>query len=84
MPVVASNFPEVKKVILGRRVGLVFNPSNPKEIAEAVNKILEDKKTYQEMSKNAIEAIKRDYNWEAEGKKLLGIYNRLFMERQNL
>lgn len=76
LPVVGSNFPELKKVIEGYSLGKTFNPDDPEDIAEAINYVLSDKDRYDEMKKNALRAAKI-FNWENESKKLLRIYRRL-------
>jgi glycosyltransferase involved in cell wall biosynthesis len=76
LPVVGSNFPDLKKVIEGHRLGVVVDPESPRDIARAIEYILSDKSRYQEMRKNALEAAKV-YNWNAESEKLLLIYRGL-------
>ena len=76
MPVVGSNFPELKRVIEGYRLGKTFDPENPEDIASAINWVLSDKDRYEEMRRNALEAAKI-FNWENESKKLLSLYEGL-------
>lgn len=75
LPVVFSDFPEMRRVIINNNVGLVVDETNPQEIAAAIHKILSDKKLYSEMSRNAKRIIKQRYNWEIEAQKLLAIYD---------
>jgi glycosyltransferase involved in cell wall biosynthesis len=58
LPVAASNFPELVKVVIGHKIGTTFDPENPKDIARSVNKILEDSSIRNQMAKNAILAAK--------------------------
>lgn len=76
LPVVGSNFPELKRVIEGYRLGKTFDPENPEDIASAINWVLSDKDRYEEMRRNALEAAKI-FNWENESKKLLSLYEGL-------
>lgn len=76
LPVAGSDFPELKKVIEGYKLGKTFNPDEPEDIAEAINYVLSDKERYNEMKKNALRAAKV-FNWENESRKLLEIYKRL-------
>jgi len=76
LPVVGCNFPDLKKFIEGYNIGLTCDPTNPKEIADAINYILSDENRYNEMKKNALEAAKI-FNWENESKKLLALYEGL-------
>lgn len=76
LPVVGSNFPELKRVIEENQVGLTFDPESPQDIARAIDCVLSDKNRYEEMRKNALEAAKI-YNWQIESKKLVDVYERL-------
>jgi glycosyltransferase involved in cell wall biosynthesis len=76
LPVAGSNFPDIKKVIEGHRLGVTFDPESPHDIARAIDYILSDKDRYEEMRRNALEAAKI-YNWQSESKKLLALYEGL-------
>jgi glycosyltransferase involved in cell wall biosynthesis len=76
LPVIASNFPEMEKVVLGHNIGLTFDPADPKDIAETARQILDDPKIAKTMRENAFKASAM-YNWENEAKKLLQIYRSL-------
>ena len=76
LPVVGSNFPALKSIVEGYRLGKTCNPEDPEDIAAAINWVLSDKKRYERMRKNALKAAKI-FNWENESKKLLEIYRRL-------
>lgn len=77
LPVVFSNFPEMRKVIVNNNVGLVVDETDPKAFADAITKILKDKGLYKEMSQNARLIIKEKYNWDIEAKKLVNIYKKI-------
>ena len=77
LPVVFSNFPEIRKIIIDNNVGTVVNEKDPVEIAESIDYILNNPKVYKEMSNNAIRIVKEKYNWEIEGQKLLNIYDKI-------
>jgi glycosyltransferase involved in cell wall biosynthesis len=76
IPVVASDFPELRRVIEEFKVGCTFNPDDPKDIARAINWILEDEQRLVELKANARKAA-AVLNWDNEEKKLLAIYKRL-------
>ncbi len=76
LPVVASKFPELEKVIVGCDIGYTFDPSDPQDIACAIRRILDDPAAIERMSINAKKASRR-YNWETESRKLLTIYKQL-------
>lgn len=76
IPAIGSNFPELSAVIEGYKIGYTFDPEDPKNIAETIQKVFEDPKKYQQMKKNTREAAKI-YNWEREQEKLLKVYSDL-------
>lgn len=77
IPVVSSDFPEMKKVVIGENIGLVFDPEDPESIANSVTKLLEDEAYRQEMALNSIKCSKK-YNWGIESSKLQRMYIKLF------
>ena len=77
LPIVASDFPEIREVIVISKSGFLVNPESPKEIAGAIKKILSNKKVYEEMKVRGQEAIKKWFNWENEEKKLIKLYKEL-------
>lgn len=76
VPIAGSNFPELKRVIDKYNVGYTFDPENPKSIAAAINKVIDDKDLNQKLKENTILAAK-DFTWEKEEKKLISIYEKL-------
>lgn len=77
LPVVASNFPLWREIIEGNGCGICVNPLEPKEIAKAVEYLIEHPKEAKEMGENGRRTVLEKYNWEAESKKLLNIYKEL-------
>ena len=75
IPIIGSNFPEMKNIIEGEGIGLTVDPDNPVEIASSINKLIEDEFRYNEMQKN-LERARQKYNWEREEKKLIELYNK--------
>ncbi len=76
IPIVASDFEEMGRVVREEGVGEVCNPDDPAEIARAVRTVLdasEGDKTYREAARAAISR----YTWEWEQQVLLDVYRRL-------
>ena len=76
LPVVGSNFPDLKRYIEGYNFGVTCDPDNPRDIADAINYILSDECRYNQMRDNALEAAKV-FNWQNESRKLLTLYEGL-------
>ncbi len=69
IPVLASNLPQMKKIINTYKVGLTVEDSNTEEIKKALKK-LEEEEIYKQIKNNCKEAS-AELNWEKEVKNLL-------------
>ncbi|HBZ09957.1 MAG TPA: glycosyl transferase [Bacillus bacterium] len=76
VPVVACDFPEIKRIVEGEQVGLCIDSHSEIEIAGAVNKLLENKALYRQLANNCAGA-KHKYNWEQEQRNFLSVYDYL-------
>lgn len=77
LPVVASNLPELRKIIKENDLGELFDPEDPKSIADAINNVLSKKERYDQIKENVKRIAKEKYNWERESLKLLRMYEEL-------
>lgn len=75
LPLVGSNLPFIRKMIVENDVGLVFDPNNPEDIARAINSVAQDE-VYERLRMN-VEKIKGKFSWEAESRKLLSAISAL-------
>ncbi len=76
IPVVASDYEEMGRVVKETGVGTVCNPDDPESIAEAVRAIVDDPEANARF-RAATRAAICTYNWGEEQKVLLGLYERL-------
>ncbi|MEG0297942.1 MAG: glycosyltransferase [Clostridium sp.] len=76
VPVVACDFPEIKRVVEGENIGICIDSHNPMEIGQAVNKLLDDKELHAKCMKNCITAREK-FNWNNEKNNFTSIYNGL-------
>lgn len=76
LPIVASDFPEFRRIVEGEDVGIVCDTADPQAIASAVRTILGDPALADRYRRNARAAATR-YTWEIEAAKLTGLYARL-------
>ena len=74
LPLIMTDFPFWKDFYEG--TALFVNPKNPKEISEAIIKLVKDKPVYQKMSSKGIE-LALNHCWENEEKKLLDLYTKI-------
>lgn len=80
LPVIASDFPEWRKIVCGERVGTVVDPLDPQAIAAAIETVLNDKRAAVAMSERARVAVLERYNWKTEEDKLFKLYEDLLCE----
>ena len=77
IPVVASNFPEMSRVVIEEEIGSVFDPEDPEDIANSMRRIFEDEGLQRRYKINSIKGS-RKYNWGIESGKLQAMYMELF------
>lgn len=73
LPVVASDLPFVRSVIVGHGVGEVFDPRSPAQLAAAVERVLADPAAYRARIMN----IRPRFSWEHEERAFLAVYRSL-------
>ncbi len=65
LPVIASNLPQMKKIVLEYDIGAVIKESNEDELVEVLNKWSNDQSLYKTKKENCIKAS-ATLNWETE------------------
>lgn len=73
IPIVASDLPELRRVVAGEQIGELCDPTDPKSIAAAIRRILDDPEKATNYRTNAQRAAET-YNWDVEKKKLVALY----------
>ncbi len=74
LPVIASNFPLWQKIIDENECGICVDPRDPREIAAAIDRLLDNPDESRQMGENGLRAVRERYNWSIEEKKLLALY----------
>ncbi|POY35884.1 glycosyl transferase [Solitalea longa] len=77
LPVVASNFPLYKEILESNKCGICVDPTDPKQIADAISFLLENQEQALQMGDNGYEAVLNKYNWASEEIKVLNLYDKL-------
>jgi glycosyltransferase involved in cell wall biosynthesis len=84
LPVIGPDFAvEVEPVIRQEECGLVVNTADPKQIADALDTLCDNPSLAQDMGRRGREAVKREYNWESQAKKLIDLYRGFATERDS-
>lgn len=76
VPILGSNFPEYKKIIVQNKIGEVVDPSKPKLIAQKIIIMLKAS-NLKKYRRNLVGLSEKKYNWSIEGKKLLEFYEKI-------
>lgn len=77
LPIIASNFPDWKKLVADSTSGITVDPLNNEQILTAVEEIKANQKIADTFSENGRQAFEKNYNWKTEEKKLLSFYKQL-------
>ncbi|MCY1418554.1 D-inositol-3-phosphate glycosyltransferase [compost metagenome] len=76
LPIIATNLPEIRKVVGKYEVGLLLNGKDTQTLATAVNSLVENPAMRESMASNS-ERAALELNWEEQENKLVEMYNQL-------
>ncbi len=71
IPILASNLPEMKQLVIQYKVGEIAENRTPKELAKQIKNILNKPKN---QFKKSLFKAKNNLNWQQESKKLLKLF----------
>jgi glycosyltransferase involved in cell wall biosynthesis len=74
IPVISSKNTSMAEFITNGFNGLLVDPKNPEEIAEAIKSLNEDTSLRAELSKNTLDCIKKNWTWEIRSRELEVFY----------
>lgn len=77
LPVIASDFPLWRDIVEGNDCGICVQAQNTKQIADAINRLLNNPDEAQRMGQNGRKAVTEKYNWATEKETLLQLYGKL-------
>jgi len=81
-PVVSSRIPNLE-FIEEQKAGILVEPENPEELAEAIIKLLKDEKLREEMGRNGREYAVKNHSWESVAKKVAEVCESAVRENKN-
>ena len=74
IPILASDLPEIKKIVIGNDVGLICEINTPNEIAKNINKMLAE--NFKEKNRAQIKAAAKELIWESQEQILHKVYSK--------
>ena len=77
LPVICSDFDLWKSIVEGNKCGICVDPNSSKNLAKAINFLLEDDALVVSYGTHARQAVEEQYNWSVEEDKLLMQYQKL-------
>ncbi|MBV6417029.1 MAG: hypothetical protein CMLOHMNK_01662 [Steroidobacteraceae bacterium] len=77
LPVIASNFPRWREIVEGHRCGICVDPRDPREISQAILRLVSDSGEAEQMGANGRKAVLSTFNWSTEEQRLIDLYERL-------
>jgi len=83
VPVIASDFPLWREVVLENGCGMCVDPRNADDIARAIDALANDPSLVAEMGEKGRIAVRDRYNWTIEEAKLLDLYASLLLPGDN-
>ena len=78
LPVVATNFPEIRKIVEENSIGLLVPSNNESALSNAINLLINDTQLKSRYSENA-KLTSRNLNWESQEESLIKLYDRVLV-----
>ncbi|MBQ3146655.1 MAG: glycosyltransferase [Oscillospiraceae bacterium] len=80
IPCVLSDTPYIRQAAEKYRFGICVDPADPQQIAAAIRHLLDHPEEARQMGENGRRAVKEEFNWGIEEKKLFALYDDLLKE----
>lgn len=74
LPIIASDFPLWRDIVVRTGAGLCVDPESPAAIADAIRRLLHDPAMVAVMGRAGRQAVLNEYNWPSEAAKLVHFY----------
>jgi len=76
LPILVAHYPEAVRLVRENQIGLIFDPHDPRSIAESINQLMHDQELRAMYVANTSKALAR-LDAKSEWQKLVLLYNRL-------
>ena len=78
LPVVATDFPEIRKIVKNNAIGFLVPANDEQALSETIVELLSDRELLENFSNNA-KITAQNLNWEAQEKCLINLYERVLL-----
>lgn len=76
LPVVATDFPEIRRIVRTHDVGILVPANNSPALAQALNQLITDSELRKKLANNA-RATASTLNWEEQEDRLVNLYQKI-------
>lgn len=78
LPIIAPRFAEeVSRIVREADCGILVDPADPDEIAQALDALASNPAERQRLGRNGRKAVLERYNWESQADRLIQMYNEM-------
>ena len=77
LPVIASDIAGISEIVKNDITGYTVTPSNPEELASAIEKLWSDKQKFQEIKKNATNLVRNNFDKKKQFEKFLNFFENI-------
>jgi glycosyltransferase involved in cell wall biosynthesis len=84
LPIIASNIPEMREIVTPGVNGLLFEPRNPKDLAEKINLLVQSKDLRKKLGENNREVVKERFTWKNTTEKYIKLFKDVLSEKCTL
>jgi glycosyltransferase involved in cell wall biosynthesis len=77
LPVIATKVGGNLDVLNNNENGILVEKENPKQLANAINRVLNDNKLAEQLGENAIKTVVRKYSMESTVSRYIELYSEL-------
>ena len=74
-PVITSRYPDIESIITHRKNGILVEPGNKVELANAISELINNKELREQLGIGGRRSVEKSYTWERNAKKILDIYS---------
>jgi len=81
-PIVVTNVGAIPEIVDDKKTGLIVPPKDPKALAKAIIKLLENKTLRKKMGENGYKKLKTNMSWDKINKITTEIYKKVLNKKQ--